>query len=63
MLILPVLAVFRRPALQYSQYSESEMYSILRVYSEYKVQGASLHGRRQPAATRAHKEELNKNAK
>ena len=37
LLIIPVLQVFRPPVLQYSQYSEHEMYSILRVYSEYEV--------------------------
>ena len=36
-LIPPVLAVFRPPALECSQYSKYEMCSILRVYSEHEV--------------------------
>ena len=38
LLIHPVLAVFRPPVLQYSEYSEYEIYSILGgVHSEYDV--------------------------
>ena len=42
LLILPVLAVFRPPVMQYSQYSEYEMYSIHWVYTEYDVYSEHL---------------------
>ena len=37
LLILPVLAIFRQPVLQYSQYSEYEICSMPRVYPEYEL--------------------------
>ena len=42
LLVLPVLAVLRPPVLQRPQYSQYDMYSILRVYLERKVQWEHL---------------------